>query len=228
MFKIFKSKFEKLHLKIDGNNNFYDKDYLIKNKIKCRIIGNNNSIILPKNCSIANITIEIYGDNNNITIGENSYLNYRSIIKIGLSRKNQTTNCRLNIGDNTGTEGTEFVLLEPNTEVLIGSDCMFACNTKIFASGTHSLLDENGYLLNYGKFIHIGNHCWLGWNCKILKNVSLADNTIVGMDSIVTKSFDDANLAIAGIPAKIIRRNVNWEGTLPGEYAKLHPELCKL
>ena len=57
--------------------------------------------------------------------------------------------------------------------------------------------------------IHIGNNCFIGRGAMILMGVSLADDIIVGAGSIVTKSFYDSKIIIAGNPAKVIGK---WEG----------------
>lgn len=57
-----------------------------------------------------------------------------------------------------------------------------------------------------GKDVIIGKKCWIGMNAIILPGVKLGDNTIVGAGSVVTKSFPDGNLVIAGNPAKIINK----------------------
>ena len=61
-----------------------------------------------------------------------------------------------------------------------------------------------------GGNIKIGNHVWLGYDSKILKNTIIEDNCIVGMNSIVTHNVK-ANTLVAGIPAKIIRENITWK-----------------
>lgn len=53
--------------------------------------------------------------------------------------------------------------------------------------------------------IKIGKCCWLGANSVILPNVVLGDNTIVGAGAVVTKSFPEGNIVIAGNPAKMVR-----------------------
>ncbi len=79
-------------------------------------------------------------------------------------------------------------------------------------SDGHSIYNpDTGELLNKPKSgINIGNHVWVGTDVFILKDVSIADNTVVGAGSIVTKAFTDKNVILAGTPAKIIKTNVNW------------------
>lgn len=36
------------------------------------------------------------------------------------------------------------------------------------------------------------------------------ENTVVGSNSIVTKEFLELNILLAGVPARIIRKNINW------------------
>ena len=53
----------------------------------------------------------------------------------------------------------------------------------------------------FGK-IKIGNNVYIGNNAMIMPGVSIADNCIIGAGSIVTKSFLDSGIIIAGVPAK--------------------------
>ncbi len=67
--------------------------------------------------------------------------------------------------------------------------------------------------------VNIGEKCWIGMNSVILPGVTLGTNTIVGADSIVTKSFPEGFCVIAGNPAKIIKaiknNEVNTDEVLP-------------
>ncbi len=54
--------------------------------------------------------------------------------------------------------------------------------------------------------IKIGDNCWVGSGVVILPKVTLGAKTIVGANSVVTKSFESGNVVIAGCPAKIIRK----------------------
>ena len=74
--------------------------------------------------------------------------------------------------------------------------------------------------INFAKSIEIGKHVWIGKDSKIGKNVKIADNSIVGWGSIVTKEFNEPNVIIAGIPAKIVKRGINWDRRCINKYLK--------
>ena len=54
------------------------------------------------------------------------------------------------------------------------------------------------------------NHVWIGMNATVLKGVTIGEGSIVAAGAIVTKDVPDHCL-VAGVPAKIIRRDVRWE-----------------
>lgn len=47
----------------------------------------------------------------------------------------------------------------------------------------------------------IGNNVYLAPGVKIYGKVTIADGIIVGANSVVTKSFEEKNICIAGVPA---------------------------
>ncbi len=61
-------------------------------------------------------------------------------------------------------------------------------------------LDATDY---FGRVI-VGNSCFIGMHSILLPGVELGDHTIVGAGSVVTKSFPQGNVVIAGNPAQVI------------------------
>lgn len=53
----------------------------------------------------------------------------------------------------------------------------------------------------------IGNNCYIGPGAKIWGKIYIGDNTVIGANAAVGKSFEEGNCCIAGVPAKIISRN---------------------
>jgi len=71
-------------------------------------------------------------------------------------------------------------------------------------SANHNLLDNSTHTV--ASPIKIGKNCWIGMNAILLPEVELGDYTIVGANSVVTKSFSEGYCVIAGNPAKIIKQ----------------------
>lgn len=85
----------------------------------------------------------------------------------------------------------------------IGDDVTIAAGTALLTHDNSVIkcdLDATDY---FGKII-IGDHCFIGVRCLLLPGVVLGERTIVGAGSVVTKSFPQGNVVIAGNPAKVI------------------------
>ena len=87
------------------------------------------------------------------------------------------------------------------SKIYLGDYTQIAANVGIIASN-HMLTDNRKHI---PSTIIIGKYCWLGFASVILPGVVLGDYTIVGANSVVTKSFPAGYCVIAGNPAKIIR-----------------------
>lgn len=194
----------------NGNNNLVD---LVSDKnIKTiRINGNNNSII-SKSADI-NLTIIICGEDNIIEIEDNVTL-CDDYIYIGTSDA-PVQNCTIKIGRDTSSNGMTIRLGENDSKVSIGENCLFSSGINLWCTDTHSIFDSKNELINKGKFIKIGNHVWCGMDVKIGKNLEIQNDTIIGWGSVVTKTFDQQNIIIAGNPARIVKENISWDSKRP-------------
>ena len=177
---------------------------MIRCTINCK--GTKNKIILKKGCFLRNCSFNIFGSDNTIIIGENA----RIINTTFHQEDNKNT---ISVGNNTNICGkTELACIE-GTDIEIGNDCLFSSNIFFRTGDSHSVTDLNGKRINPSKNIKIDNHVWIGQSVTITKGVSIPQNCIIGIGSIVTKRFEEENSAIGGNPAKIIKRGVNWDTT---------------
>ena len=87
---------------------------------------------------------------------------------------------------------------------------MFSEDIDVWNSDSHPIFNAEGEVINPSRPIHIGNHVWVGKRVKILKGITIGDNAVIGMDSLVTKDIEP-NTLNAGSPAVIVKRNINWE-----------------
>lgn len=90
-----------------------------------------------------------------------------------------------------------------DAKIIIGKGVYIAPNVGLITAN-HDIYNLEKH--QKGKNISIGNNCWIGMNSIILPGVSLGEHTIVGAGSVVTKSYDEGNIIIAGNPARVIKR----------------------
>ena len=136
----------------------------------------------------------------------------------GVSRV--ANNCRVDIGDRVVINGVTLYLQENDSRVSIGDDSQLSWGVDIWCTDAHTITDLEGAPINFAKYIEIGKHVWIGKDAKIGKNVKISDNSIVGWGSVVTKEFNEPNVILAGIPAKIVRRGINWDRRCIDKYLK--------
>ncbi len=207
-----KFKFKSTGYSLKGqNNNIYVIENSVKKPVKKRIkglgidiVGDNNEIVINSPYKFNSCIIYMKGNNASIIMGGGTELDNVHFDTVN--------NSRINVGKNTTMNGGRIACISHDSSINIGEDCMFSWNVHIMSGDFHNIicLDDKS-IINKGHFCDIGNHVWLGCGATICKNVKIADNCIVGTNSVVTKSCDEKNVVLAGNPAKIIKRNVNWD-----------------
>lgn len=96
------------------------------------------------------------------------------------------------------------------SSIFIENKCLFSNSIDISTTDWHSIYDDKGNHLNPDKDIHIGQRVWVGRKVTICKGVSIPNNSVIGVGSVVTKSFSETNIVIAGNPAVIKRQGIHW------------------
>jgi hypothetical protein len=87
--------------------------------------------------------------------------------------------------------------------VTIGNDVGLSHDVDLITHGFwYSILE--GYPRVF-KEINIGNNVIVGWKTVIMSGVDIADNTVIGSHSTVTKSLLESKAIYAGSPAKLIK-----------------------
>ena len=114
-------------------------------------------------------------------------------------KKGITIGDRCHIYSNLPTTRDCF-LLSIGNDVTISGGCVFLLHDSSIGQ-----LTNGKYTDLLGRII-IGNECFIGHSSVLLPGIELADGTVVGAGSVVTKSFKEKNVIIAGNPAKIIGR----------------------
>lgn len=170
---------------------------------KIRIQGSNNEIVLPENCDISNLVIDISGDNNRLICHEKVRI-------YGPCRIIMQGNATLILGENCGVRGVEFNVA--NGLISVGKLCMFSYGIIIRNHDSHKVLKTGGAneVINPSANITIGEHVWICQNASILKGCNIGDNSIVAYGAIATKGCP-TNSILAGNPAKVVKTGITWD-----------------
>jgi len=99
--------------------------------------------------------------------------------------------------------------------IYIGDDVLVSQDTYMWNGDGHAIFNLDKNCINHGDDIFIGNHCWIGHAVEILKGTFINDNCVIGARSVVSKKFHEKNCIIAGHPAKIVKRQINWDHKSP-------------
>lgn len=166
------------------------------------------------------LRIKIYGDNNSISINDDVICK-RLDITVGESCPSSPSahNTSVSIGSKSTFVDTTIFTSHSNARIEIGSECMFSQGIVIQHTDSHPIYElGNPHHINRVDTLKIGNHVWVGLAVTIWKNVTIADDCILGAHAMIAKSFHEPHCAIAGNPARIIRRNITWESIHTKEY----------
>ena len=153
-------------------------------RITCRGSGNR---VRDEKGNFCGLSIFCHGNNCNVVIGEGTCVN--------ASRRHVTS----------------LQVIGDSKQIIIGKNCLISDSVVMRTSDYHKVFGMNdGMLKNPDSDIIIGDNCWIGNKVTINKGVAIANNSIVGNCSVVTKRFDEQNVVIAGNPAQVKNRNVYW------------------
>jgi acetyltransferase-like isoleucine patch superfamily enzyme len=128
----------------------------------------------------------------------------------GVYRIHSTTSVRnaknISLGFDTRITTNCTIWAGKTSKITIGDNVLIGPGVQLHAS-------NHGYELGKGPMTYqkrverdivLGNDVWVGGNSVITAGVTLADGIIVAAGSTVTKSFDEENIIIGGVPAKKI------------------------
>ena len=95
-------------------------------------------------------------------------------------------------------------------DIQIGNNVRLGWDTMLKDGDGHAICDETGKVFNVNRSIIIGNDVWVGAEVSLLKGAVVANGSVVGFRSLVTKRFEQPNVIITGSPAKIVKENIKW------------------
>lgn len=185
--------------------------FLSKQIVLKKISG---TIILPK--KIYPGVIEIgYGD-----VGIFDRSRSRTILELqGKIEFNGKTNIghgsKISVGkDGTLSFGENFNITAESSivcfkQISFGNDCLLSWQVLVIDTDFHKVY-ESDQVINSDSAIEIRDNVWIGMKSTILKGVLISNGSVVAAGSLVNKKFAERNVILAGVPAKIMRSNIQW------------------
>lgn len=180
-----------IHFSFKGKNSVVEIHEPLAKFDRCRIVCGNNCFVSIDTSSyrIKKLNLLINGENSSVKIGKNFSLQ---------------NSCEI------------ITRPEKNLSLTIGDDCQFGSKIIIRATDGHKIINlEDETVLNKGKDVVIGNHCWVASDVRILKGSIIAPNSVIGMSSVVAGECDTPNSVYAGNPAKLKKTNITWDRECP-------------
>jgi acetyltransferase-like isoleucine patch superfamily enzyme len=139
-----------------------------------------------------------------IRLGDGGVMRCEGIVQLGPGvRITVGPHARLVIGD--GTYVTCDSVIIAAASVRIGAGCAISWGVQILDTNFH----KPGGDPTGAEAVEIEDRVWIASNVTILKGIRIGRGSIVATGAVVTKDVPPRSL-VAGVPARIIRSDVDW------------------
>lgn len=192
--KLFQILYKK-HFKMDGNFSADSNTKLILQKNSELHISQTLSMGENSICNNKRSTLLRMDENAKFYVQGKSSIYYGADIIL-------FKNAKLSIGNSFINSDCKIRCHE---SITIGDDCAISHDFTVMDSNAHKLNGERGT-----KPVYIGNHVWIGTRVVILPGVKVGDGAVIAAGSVVNKDVP-SNTLVAGVPAKVIKKDVIWE-----------------
>lgn len=192
-----------LRIKKHGGGNRIIAPCALLKKLRVQFSGSNNTLIVEDFSILKGVSIYVSGDNNVIRIGSWCHL-------LDTEFCMEEAGNTITIGERSRLLGRTHLAAMEGTHIRIGRECLFSSDIHFRTGDSHSVLDMEGRRINPSGGIDIGDHVWVGTKVTCLKGAKVPPHSIVGACALVTKQFDEPNCALAGVPARVVKRGVDW------------------
>lgn len=115
----------------------------------------------------------------------------------------------LELGNNFNVTAESSIVAHKHIQ--FGEDCLISWECLIMDTDFHKIYDKEKNTINSPAPIIIGKKVWISCRSLILKGAKIADNTIIGAGSLVSKDISNQSGIYAGSPVKFLKEDITWE-----------------
>lgn len=167
--------------------------------------GFGNRLVVHEGARLGTLAVHFNCDNGYVEIGPSSGVPALSAnLRIGQDSS-------VIVGRNVSCTSRVGMSAVEGTTIRIGDDVMFASENQLRCDDGHPIFDvRSGKRVNTSRDITLGDHVWIAWGAMVLGGTEVGRGSVLGMGAIVKGRFPN-NCVVAGVPAKVVRRDVAWE-----------------
>jgi serine O-acetyltransferase len=103
--------------------------------------------------------------------------------------------CEIGEGTTFGYKGMGVVV---HTNAVIGKNCIIAQQVTVGGRSKQKNVPR------------IGDNVYIGCGAKVLGDITIGDEVVIGAGAVVINSVE-SGCAVAGVPAKVIKRNIKMK-----------------
>jgi len=189
--------------RIRGTGNTFVYGRCVLRRVVVDIIGDSNTVRIDDGCVVEGLQIRVRGNNHSLHFAPGCVVKDTRVFF-------EDSGGVISIGENTVVHTADLSAVEDNQSIHVGPRSAIGEGSDMRTSDSHSILDAaTGQRVNPPASIRLGDHVWIGKNVRVLKGVTIGNNSVVGMCSVVTRDIPDNCIAV-GIPAKVLRTGMTW------------------
>lgn len=113
----------------------------------------------------------------------------------------------LSLGDHFTITGNTSIICRNN--IVFGDDVLISWEVLVMDTDFHTIVNNDGRVLNSDKPIEVSNHVWIGCRCTILKGVRIPPDVVIAAGSIMTGDIEEGR-AIYASNQRLLREHINW------------------
>lgn len=169
---------------------------------RCRLKG----VQIGTNCTLGGAPRIHKKRNSRIVVADGAMLlsdpQFNTLIHHPVSLNTIKEGAFIELGERCGLSG---VTITCSTHISIGAHTAIGANTVIYDCKQHDYYPEVGWrgIRELGGApIRIGERCFIGMNCIILKGVTIGDNCVVSAGTVISRDVPAGHLA-QGNPVKL-------------------------
>jgi len=194
-------------------------------KVRFRIEGEGNTIILgePTGPGTLHVICKDEATDCTIEFGTRNRIVENVFIVLAGTGGRSPNRSEVRIGSENIFNGNVHITggVRAGTIVKIGNSNLFANNIQIVGAIEHliyGIVSRGAPEPEAG--VVVGDRIWVCQDVLMLNKTRITSESIVGARSITNKEYGDANVVLAGIPAKPVKRGVMWHLHTTDAYLK--------